>query len=133
MTSRAPGVVNPRHQQASRNIARPEPGYFRMRLVKGGPLVGARIVYQPTPDPETGDLLDRSWYWSAVVNDERIGDPCVRPSDAVFRIWESGERIDEPEYAYLIASARWASEFAPDDPMARPREKIDLMSTPIPF
>lgn len=130
---RTPAIVNPRHQQASRNISRPEPGYFRLRLVKGGPLVGAQIAYAPTRDPITDEPLDRSWYWSAIVNGEQIGEPSVRPGDQVFRIWESGDRIDEAEYSYMIASARWASEYAPDEPLANPRAAVNLMTTPVPF
>lgn len=130
---RTPAVVNPRHAQATRNISRPEPGWFLLRLVKGGPLVGACITYEPSRDPVTDEPCDRSWWWSAWINGELVGEPGVRPNDQVFRIWESGDRIDEAEYSYMIQSARWAQEYAPDEPAANPRTAVNLLTTPVPF
>ena len=130
---RSPAVVNPKHAQPARQIGTPEPGWFRMRLVKGGPMVGAQIRREPTRDPETGELLDRSWFWSAFINGEMVGDPGPQPSDAVYRIWTSGERIHPAEHDYLIANARWTEQHAPDEPAAQPGKPIDLLSTPLPF
>ncbi len=60
-----------RNRQPARAIAEPAVGWFRMRLVRGGPWVGARIYRS------LGHLVG-----------EINGDPC----DAS-RVWESGEMI----------------------------------------
>ena len=37
--------MNARHAAPARSVDRPEPGFFTLRLVKGGPKVPARIVH----------------------------------------------------------------------------------------
>jgi hypothetical protein len=69
-----------RHQRP-RAIGKPEPCYVEMRLVKGGPLVGARI-----------------YACLGMLHGEINGFPC-EPE----RVWHSGELIDEERYRYLIA------------------------------
>lgn len=69
--------------EPSRRIDTPEPGYFRMRLVRKGPWVGARI------------------YRSALFGDLRA---TINGHDVdVFDVWTSGERISEDDYNWLIA------------------------------
>ena len=79
-------------KQPSRRIDAPEPCHVAMRLVKGGPVVAARIVRR------MGML---------------IGEINGAPGD-VERIWQSGERIDEARYNDLLANAPAAPEVAID-------------------
>ena len=133
MTARKPAPANPRHQQPARSLSRPAPGLYRWRAVKGGPVVAATIEYGPPRDPETGEPLDRCWYWQALVSGQPVGDPEVVPSDTVWAIHESGELIDQQTYDLLVAQAAWDREHKPDAPMANPRKRIDLMGVEPPF
>lgn len=112
--------------EAARGTDWPEPGYFSLRLVKGGPMVGAELTYAPPNDPETGEPLDRSYYWSARIDGEHDPSPEPMPSERVMRVWLHGRRIDKAEYDYLTKDAEWARRFAPDDPRANPRQKVDI-------
>lgn len=67
--------------QPSRRIDQPEPGLFRMRLVKNGPYVAARI------ERKLGHLV-------ATVNGA--------PAD-VDTVWTSGDFIDETMFNILAA------------------------------
>ena len=76
---RKPAPINKRHLEPPRQVNTPEPGFFRLRLTKGGPYFGARIVYEPSPD----------WIKAGVD-----------------RVWEWGESISEEEYQALIERSR---------------------------
>lgn len=119
-----------RARYGGRNMARPEPGYFQMRLTKGGVFVPARILYAPTRDPETNEPLERSWYWHGIINGEPDPKPMPSPTDRVMRIWTGGRRIDKAEYDFLLADRTWAKQHAPDLPEARPNEAVDLAALP---
>jgi len=69
--------------QPARRIDVPEPGWFRLRLARGAPPVGAR-VYQ-----RLGQLAAEINGGEASVDD----------------VWTSGEPIDEAEYRRLLATA----------------------------
>lgn len=104
----------------TRLIDQPEPGFFTLRMVRGGPLVAARI-YRPCPLEmavwEPWQHLDR-WY---ALEAEIDGQPC-----AVDRVWLFGRPIPWREFEFLSHRAQWARDHAPDHPAARPRERIDL-------
>lgn len=117
----------------SRDISAPAPGYFKTRMIKGGPFVGARI-YRPcsctvvgTPDDfEDSGAAEHDWTpacdrYSNILNAEIAGKPVD-----VSQVWERGQRIAKAEYDYLMADMAWALENSPEDPMAKPRESIDL-------
>ena len=97
-------------------IDRPEPGFFQTRLVKGGPLVPARIWVDDTVPDRPAVLL-------AEVNG--------RPSDA-WRIWPSvaGNNITEAEFHHLSRVVQWAETSVPHAPEANPREPINLATQP---
>lgn len=118
--------ANPKHQQAVRRVDMPEPGWFRMRLVRGGPFVPARISYGPTLDPQTGEALDRSWLWSCDINDECDWNPRPTPGANVLHVWTSGERIDQGEYDYLVEMVRHAKLYRPEAPEAMPTRAVNL-------
>ncbi len=107
-----------------RAILDPVPGFYRVRMVRGGPFVGARI-YRPCPvDPSHGDHLDR---WPALCA-EIDGESC-----SVDRVWLFGEPITAGEFEYLRARSRFASNHRPDLPEAEPRKPVDLLTAPLPF
>lgn len=97
----------------------PEAGFYKGRLVKGGPWVAIRIWFGAPRDPVTGEELDRSHRWQAERN------ACEVDVDAVWP-YCAANRIDKAEHDYLLATHRWAVEHAPNSPEAAPRERIDL-------
>ena len=94
-----------------------ECGFYRVRLVKNGPYVPARIWRSVATDPVTGETLDRS----PILMGELAGEP-VEPH----ALWRScmGRAISEQEYQFLLDDYRWARAFAPDDPIANPKTPI---------
>jgi hypothetical protein len=76
-----------------RRIDQPEPGFFKLRLVRKGPWVGARI--------SQGMGL-----WSATINGQSCGAPHPDPfgAEGVSRIWETGTAITAAAYDALLAS-----------------------------
>lgn len=111
----------------------PIPGLYKLRLVKGGPYVAAKITWGPPLDPIDGTVLDRAPRWNAFLDGELIGEPgpCPHKSGA-FRIWPA-HSIDQAEYDYMIAISKWAKANAPNDPAANPTKPLDPLTTPIPF
>jgi len=99
----------------------PEVGFFKTKLVSGGPWVAVHIWDGPPTDPLTGETLDRSWRLQALVNDE--------PEDPT-TIWPGPVPIPQEEYDYLLTVRAWALEHNPDDPAAAPRRRIDMNKLP---
>lgn len=101
----------------------PRCGWFKRRLCKGGVFVPARIWLEQDIG-EDGELL------GAEMRCEVNGEP-ADPFDQ----WSylCGEPISEAEFKYLTARGEWAWRYAPNDPVARPREPIDHLSTPVMF
>lgn len=105
----------------------PAPGFWMMRMAKDAALAAARISYGPTTDPVTGELLDRSWLWTAEINGEPLADPSPDPDAAgVFRIWHRrGEACSEADYRFHVEKVMpWAQ--AAGAPEARPFEAASL-------
>lgn len=104
--------MNPRH------AADPQPGFFRMRVVKGGPLVGAEIKH-------CGKL------WEAWINGRMIRPPHEDASLAgVYRIWLIADPVEEPEFRYLIDDREWFACHEPTAPEARPGHPVNLSKQP---
>ncbi len=73
----------------------PKEGYYKMRFERGGPWIPARIYRAMPLDPETGEILDRSWLLTGEING--------RESD--FRhVWVWGHTIEKDEYEWLRAT-----------------------------
>lgn len=109
----------------------PEPGFYRLRLVKKGPMVPCRIRHEPPRDPETGEFLDRSWYWHGDMAGQDDPDPSPEPTQRVWRIWLSNHKpIEEAEYNFLVAEIVWAKQYAPEEPNANPRSPVKLKTVP---
>jgi hypothetical protein len=72
-------------------VDRPQAGFYKTKLVKGGPWVGVRIWWDYPIDPVTGETMDRS----PVLKAETAG----KPSDP-YEIWTwcAGRPITETEY-----------------------------------
>lgn len=106
----------------------PIEGYYRMRLRRGAVFVGIRIWYGPPHDPDTGEEMDRSWRWQALMNGTPIDLDRVWPQCA-------NESVSEAEYKHLSRLQQWSIERAPESGFADPHRRIDPLSTqnPLPF
>ena len=102
-----------------RPVDTPEPGYFLMRLVRGGPHVPAQIIQHADGQ------------WQAVIDGEARGshpDPAYAVD--VFRIWHSGARTTSDEYHHRLRMKSWAQKNMPEHPAANPRKAITLTKLP---
>ena len=106
---------------------RARPGFWLCRLVRGGPLVPCAIVRQATQhEPDSaGNVMDRSPQLVGIIDGE-----IVHPDKVP---WQYGTPIMPDEYRYQVARAEWSRKHAPSEPAANPRERIDMMKTPLPF
>lgn len=99
-------------------VDQPQEGYYRTRLVRGGPFVPVKIWHGPPHDPETGEELDRSPRWQALVNGEE------RDAREIWN-WCADKPISESEYRYMLAVKNWAETHAPAEPEANPYQRAD--------
>lgn len=107
----------------TRIVSDPQPGFFVVRLVKGGPMVPA-VIWRPCPleiDPFEGIVqpLDRWPHLQA-----RILDRDVHPET----VWHAGRQVPMAEWQFLMASADWQQQHRPDQALARPRQAPELRS-----
>lgn len=81
------------------DATQPVAGYYRMKLVRGGPFVGIRIWHGAPREPWTGDIMDRAPCWNAQANGEWIDFE---------RVWPvcTADPIDEATYRELCALKR---------------------------
>lgn len=108
----------------------PVAGFYKRRLVKGGPWTGVKIWFGQPADPWTGELLDRSPRWQS-----QVGTDDVKGEAETIDLWTwvAGHPIDEKEYRYLLRLTDWAVKNAPEAPEANPRQPINLLTAPLPF
>jgi hypothetical protein len=103
--------------------AEPQCGYYKRRLVRGGPWIPCRIWLFQDID-EVGELLD----------DERLQAECngawADPDD----LWSfvAANPITEAEFKFLSATIEWTQSHAPHEPMANPRQAVDWTAVPTP-
>lgn len=110
-----------------RRIDRPEVGFWLVRLVRGGPEVGACILrLQTVHEPGRPDnRMERSPFLAAFINGVPVDMEAV---------WlRRGRPITEAEHRYRVALTDWTIQNAPYEPAARPTEAIDHMKAPLPF
>lgn len=86
---------------------RSTPGLYKLRLVKEGPWVPARVLLEPSRDPVTDEVLDRSYLWQGIIFDEPDDRAGPRPTRRCFFIWSRGREIDEGEYRFLSEDLEW--------------------------
>lgn len=110
-----------RRDQQSRRVDQPEPGHFRIRLVKGGPWVAAEIRH-----------VDGAWV-ALIDGVPKTPHPDPAQAEDVFRVWHYGERILPHEHQYLIEFAAYVRVHIPDAPEANPTRPIAIGREPPPF
>lgn len=93
------------------------PGFYRTKLVKGGPWVGVRFDVTPPAFGEDGEPLWDFAYSLTIDGKERD------PFDG--RV-VSGEPITKAEFSYLERMREHAITHEPDMPEANPRQKVDF-------
>lgn len=104
------------------------PTFYRVRYTRGGAWCGLKVWFGPPVDPDTGDELDRSWRWQVEFNG-RLSDEPERwllhfNHDGTPVI--AGNETTAADYRYLAELHSWATKYAPSDPYADPRKKIDM-------
>src|SRR5439155_27202766 len=115
-------------------IGEARPGFYTVRLVRGGLSVPVKIWFgRPIID---GEEQDRSPRLCIEVDgrtcrpeiDETTGERIGRvPLDPIYDdIWPSCRPISEREYLFMRRRSAWAREHAPDHPAADPRKPVDL-------
>lgn len=127
----------------SRRIDQPSPGFFALRLVRGGPLVPARI-YRPCPMvPPSADVMPGGWHHQDAEPGDAHPDDWCTPSDrsrglvaeiqgspaSLWRVWMS-RPITRADFDYMTAVADYAKTYAPHMPQARSLQAVDLRTQP---
>jgi hypothetical protein len=93
---------------------RPRPGCYLLRLVRGGPRVGAQIMQQS--DGMWMVMIDGEWQGPAL-------DPWTLPM--MERVHFYGRETTPEEAAFRVGVKRWAEIYRPNHPAANPRKPID--------
>ena len=114
-------------------VNRPQPGYFLIRLVKGGPELGA-MIFLPCPwvPPEDPDAPPSSWNtdpseWGTPYDRGRRLEATIdgKPAD-IWKVWSWGRPTTQKEYLYRIHGARWDRMNQPSAPLANPTRAVDI-------
>jgi len=109
----------------TRRIDRPVPGYYLLKLTKGGAEIPARIWWCLTrhePD-EPSNLMDRAPFIAAEIAGDIV---------AVHEVWlRRGRYISRSEYEFRMADLAWAREHAQDEPQVNPKRAIDWLTVKI--
>lgn len=100
-----------------RRVDEPRPGYFMIRLVRGGPPVAAAICHDA-----------KGWY---VIIDGVEKRPAPEPWDAedMSRVWHYGREVPEEEYRFRVATAEHARVHDPSHPAAKPDQAVDFLNS----
>lgn len=102
------------------------PGFYKCKLVKGGPWVPVRLAMSIAKDPITGEQLDRSPRLVGWIGGMELPAIVGGRERDIEDLWSWLHEIDEVEHAYLLRAGAWAQEHAPHLPEANPLEPIDL-------
>jgi hypothetical protein len=100
---------------SARRYDRPEPGFYKRRLVSGGPWVAVRFFHS---DDEIHVEVDGCTH-------RADGSP-YDPFDEWALSWPSSES----EHRFFTQLREWAERHAPHHPAANPRRRIDLTRMP---
>lgn len=103
--------------------AEPQAGFYKRRLVKGGPFVPVHIWIERELD-EAGDLLSDEVVKCTV--DGRLAD-----ADSTWS-YCAGSPISEAEFDYLSRVSSYAKASDKREPLANPRRPINTLSFPLP-
>jgi hypothetical protein len=107
----------------TRDLLKPVPGFYRLRLVKGGMPAPVRVELVGEFCPETGEPMEDI---ETVVTVDGVKQPFERIDRLIESINIGGQPVTEAEYNYRLDVGQWAKAYAPDDPAADPRSAIDL-------
>lgn len=99
--------------------ADPQCGWYRRRLIKGGPWVPARIWIE-APVDEAGELTGDE-VMKCVVNGQ-MADPVDQWG------WLADQPISRADYDYLVRLARYAATDE-REPLSDPRKAVDINKT----
>jgi hypothetical protein len=114
-------------------IVQPQPGHYRLRLVKRGPWVPA-LLYVPCPMCPLGTPLDRPRWLAAWIDGRTLswepGRDIWSPVDRVFLF---GEQIGRDDWELLVDQTAYDRKYRPHSPAATPRKRIDWLHAPAPF
>lgn len=105
-------LVNPKEPMFE---GEPQCGFFRLRMVKGGPWIPARVWVEREVDPSTGELL----------GDERLRCDVGGVGRDPARVWTSLRPITRAAYDALVA------ESARNPAMAATMVPYDLSRSPM--
>lgn len=101
----------------------PQVGWYKRRLIRGGPWVPARIWRERAIDFQTdkpGDLDDLLC---------QVGDKLKNPSDQW--PWLHNAPISEADYDFMRRARTWAKNYAPNEPEANEDKPIDWNQVPL--
>ena len=105
-----------------------ETRYYRTKIVKGGPYVPCCLWFRDgARDPKTKELLSDQQIGATIAGEDTqdFYAICQR-----FRFWEV---IEKPEYDYLLSVLQWSQQNETSDPLANPKQAINLREMPAPF
>jgi len=118
----------------------PTPGWYKRRLVRGGPFVPARIWWELAPR-EVCDECEGRGCWTcknlgAVPTDDdrlrcEVAGQARDPYDEW--TWLANGPISEAEYNLMRARAEWDRAHDRAAPSANPREAIDFLKVRPPW
>lgn len=102
----------------------PQCGFYKKRLVQGGPFVPAVVARERELDIVSGEQTGRDILICVV--DGKRGDPHTEWSRLAMN------PISKEEHGFMVADADHAKRYRAGDPKAQPRQRIDLVTTPAP-
>src|SRR5262245_16303797 len=120
----------------TRQLDTVEPGFYRVRLVKGGPWVPVEVRCDPLTEMISVVEMGRSTVFEIALSEfkDAIVD-CVIEADAfqhpLIRICWFGEKIEPHVYDKMLELIDWARKNAPEHPVLHPTQPIRLSRLPV--
>ena len=112
------------HLQPEIDYNGPQCGFFETRLKSGGPFVPARIFLEQEVCEVTGELLSDELLKCEINGRE------FDPIDGWERV--AANPITQAKFNFMVASAAYAKNYAPHEPVANPYKKTDWANVPTP-
>lgn len=112
-----------------------QPQHYLLRLVRGGPLVPARIQWLAHEPGVPSNPRDR---WPALLEQVDIAGEIRPPEELHERLhwpaghWKSTQIISKEEYEYRLNMLRWAETNLAEDPILRPHRQIKISEYRLP-
>jgi hypothetical protein len=110
-------------------VDQPVAGFYKIKSGRDMIVRAVHIVFAPPNDPLTGEVLDRSWRWQAILDTgELIPFDTAWPNCA-------GAPISEQDFRCYVNRTEWARQNAPDSAYADRRKRHDPLAatSPLPF